>query len=51
MKKKWFVIYKKSYNSKSKAMKEEYKLKKNLRLRSKIKYNYIKNENIDTSSI
>ena len=49
--KKWFVIYKKSYNSKSKAMKEEYKLKKNLRLRSKIKYNYIKNENIDTSSI
>ena len=49
--KKWFVIYKKSYNSKSTAMKEEYKLKKNLKLRSTIKYNYLKNENIDTSSI
>ena len=49
--KKWFVIYKKSYNSKSTAMKEEYKLKKNLKLRSKIKYNYLKNENINTSSL
>ena len=49
--KKWFVIYKKSYNSKSIAMKEEYKLKKNFKLRSKIKYNYLKNENIHTSSL
>ena len=49
--KKWFVIYKKSYNSKSIAMKEEYKLKKNFKLRSKIKHNYLKNENIHTSSL
>ena len=49
--KKWFVIYKKSYNSKSAAMKEEYKQKKNYKLRSKIKYNYLKNENIYTSSL
>ncbi len=48
---KWFVIYKKSYNSKSRAMKEEYKLKKNLTLRSKIKHNYLKDENINTSSL
>ena len=26
--KKWFLAYKKSYNSKSKALKEEYRLKK-----------------------
>ena len=26
---KWYLIYKKSYNSKSIAMREEYKLKKN----------------------
>ena len=34
---KWFLIYKKSYSSKIIAMKEEYKLKKNYKLRSKIK--------------
>ena len=48
---KWFLIYKKSYSSKSEAMKEEYKLKKNYKLRSKFKLKYIKNENINTSSI
>ena len=48
---KWFLIYKKSYSSKSIAMKEEYKLKKNYKLRSKIKSKFIKNENINTSSL
>ena len=38
---KWFLIYSKRYKSKSKAMKEEYKLKKNYKLRMKIKNNYI----------
>ena len=32
-------------------MKEEYKLKKNYKLRSKIKSKFIKNENINTSSL
>jgi len=35
--KKWKLIYYKSYVSKSDAMKEEYKLKKNYKLRNKIK--------------
>ena len=38
---KWVLIYSKRYKSKSKAMKEEYKLKKNYKLRMKIKNNYI----------
>ena len=41
--KKWIIIYKKKYWSKSKAMKEEYLLKKNYILRKKIKDSYIKN--------
>ena len=48
---KWFVIYKKSYTSKSKAMKEEYKLKKNYLLRTKIKKKFISNENFNITSI
>ncbi len=36
--KKWKLIYFKNYKSKIKAMKEEYKLKKNYKLRSIIKY-------------
>ena len=48
---KWFVIYKKSYTSRSEAMKEEYKLKKNYLLRKKIKKNYLNNENIHITSI
>ena len=36
--KKWKVIYFKIYNSKRKVMIEEYKLKKNYKLRNKIKY-------------
>ena len=47
----WKIIYKKKYNSKSKAMKEEYKLKKNYLLRSKIKIDYLQNENIHFTSI
>ena len=38
---KWDVIYAKKYDDKKDAMKEEYKLKKNYKLRNKIKYNYI----------
>ena len=41
---KWKLIYKETYSNKSKAMKAEYKLKKNYILRKKIKQNYIKNE-------
>ncbi len=44
---KWYLIYKKSYTSKSIAMREEYKLKKNYKLRSNIKKKYLKNENIN----
>ena len=33
---KWKLVYSKKYNSKIIAMKEEYKLKKNYKLRSKI---------------
>ena len=35
--KKWKLIYYKKYNSKITAMKEEYKLKKNYKLRNQIK--------------
>ena len=35
--KKWLLAYKKSYNSKSKALKEEYRLKKNKKVRNKLK--------------
>jgi putative endonuclease len=41
---KWKIIYKKRYNNKSIAMKEEYKLKKNYNFRAKIKKQYLKNE-------
>ena len=37
----WDIIYKKRYSSKSKAMKEEYLLKKNRLLRSNIKKKYL----------
>ena len=39
---KWKIIYKKSYNSKSEAMKNEYLLKKNKRKRIEIKKKYQK---------
>ena len=39
---KWKIIYKKSYNSKSEAMKNEYLLKKNKKKRFEIKQKYQK---------
>ena len=48
---KWYLIYKKSYSSKSIAMREEYKLKKNYKLRSTIKKKYLDNENINFTSL
>ena len=39
---KWQIIYKKKYRSKSMAMKNEYKLKKDTKFRNKIKINFIK---------
>ncbi len=38
---KWILAYSVSYDSKSKAMREEYKLKKNYKLRNKIKSNFL----------
>ena len=44
---KWKIIYKKPYNTKSEAMKNEYLLKKNSIKRKKIKKNFLlKNINI-----
>ena len=48
---KWSLAYIKIYKNKSIAMKEEYKLKKNFKLRNLIKINYLKNENFNTTSI
>ena len=39
---KWMLAYSMSYDSKSRAMREEYKLKKNYNLRNKIKSNFYK---------
>ena len=39
---KWKIIYKRLYRTKSLAMKEEYKLKKNYKFRKFIKQNYLK---------
>ena len=50
--KQWFLLYKKSYKSKSKAMSEEYRLKKDRKKRNILKLNYIKKyENINSSSV
>ena len=42
--KKWRLIYFKKYQNKVDAMKNEYKLKKNYKLRSKIKLSFINEE-------
>ncbi len=48
----WKLIYFKKYKSKIKALKEEYNLKKNYKLRSKIKKKYlISNENSNSFTI
>ena len=39
---KWILAYSISYDSKSKAMREEYKLKKNYKFRKKLKSNFYK---------
>ena len=39
---KWILAYSMSFDSKSKAMREEYKLKKNYKLRNKLKSNFYK---------
>ena len=39
----WKIIYRKKYTNKKKAMSEEYKLKKNHKLRNKIKLKFNKN--------
>jgi putative endonuclease len=40
----WKIIYFEKYSNKVDAMKNEYKLKKNYKLRSKIKLSFLKNE-------
>jgi Predicted endonuclease containing a URI domain len=40
---KWKLLYYKKFDNKKIAMSEEYKLKKNQKLRSKIKSTYLKN--------
>ena len=47
----WKLIYYDKYDSKIKALKEEYKLKKDYNLRQKIKIKYSKNENFNTFTI
>ena len=50
--KKWHLAYKKSYNSKSKALKEEYRLKKDKKKREKIKLEFnLKNENFNSFTL
>ena len=39
----WKLIYSKKFNNKNKALSEEYKLKKNFKLRAKIKNKYFEN--------
>ena len=39
--KKWLIIYKKSYNTKSEALKNEYSLKKNKKKRNELKNKFI----------
>jgi len=48
---KWKLAYSKKYLSKSLAMREEYKLKKNIKLRNKIKSKFYKNENFNITSL
>ena len=48
---KWKIVYLKKYNSKTVAMREEYKLKKNYKLRNELISEYKKNENFNTSTL
>tara|TARA_Y100000590_G_C15535932_1_gene945022 strand:+ start:683 stop:961 length:279 start_codon:yes stop_codon:yes gene_type:complete len=44
--KKWKILYKEGYSSKSIAMSREYSLKKNKKLRNLLKENFLKRSNI-----
>ena len=48
---KWKIIYLKKYKSKIMAMKEEYKLKKNYKLRKELISEYKKNEHFNTITL
>ena len=48
---KWKVVYLRKYKSKVMAMKEEYKLKKNYKLRKELISAYKNNENFNTSTL
>ena len=48
---KWEIVYLKKYKSKIIAMKEEYKLKKNYKLRNELILKYKKNENFNTFTL
>jgi putative endonuclease len=48
---KWKLIYSKKFPSKSIALKEEFKLKKDYKLRNKIKDKYIKDENFNPTTL
>ena len=48
---KWKIVYLKKYKSKIIAMKEEYKLKKNYKLRKELISVYKKNENFNTFTL
>ena len=47
----WKIVYLKKYNSKIIAMREEYKLKKNYKLRNELILEYKKNENFNTITL
>ena len=47
----WKLAYSKRYDSKNIALKEEYKLKVNYKLRNLIKKEFIKNEDISSTSL
>ena len=48
---KWKIIYLKKYKNKIVAMKEEYKLKKNYKMRRELISKYKKNENFNTFTL
>ena len=47
----WKLAYSKRYESKNIALKEEYRLKVNYKLRNLIKKKFIENENISSTSL
>ena len=47
----WTLIYKKLYQTKNKAMKEEYLLKHDIKKRARIKNKFLNYENINTTAL